>query len=232
MPTVSAPRSGRRRRGEEGLTLVELAMAGVLGVALLTTIAVATTAVTHSSRAEVQQGVTTGNAIVAIQAVQQALSAAWTPGSTSGVSSQCAGGRHGEAWESGTGPFVSVEPSDIVFCGFRNNSSTPYTYELHFTDCEDHLCTLVLDQQGAPGCSPHCLETTVYTDTGVSDAGTPFAYYTSSGGSWAPTTNLSQIQAVQVTLTIPALGPSGKSEGNGSQVQRLLILPNTLGGAS
>jgi hypothetical protein len=43
---------------------------------------------------------------------------------------------------------------------------------------------------------------------------------------------LSQTQAVRVTLVVPALGPNGTSVGNGTQVQRLLVLPNTLGGAS
>ena len=219
------------RRGEEGLTLVELAIAALLGVALMTMIAIATQATVHSSRTEVQQGATTSNAIVAVQGVQQALAAAWTPGAGSGVTSQCAGGSNGQSWTA-SGPIVSATSTDIVFCGFRNNSSTAYTYELHFTNCSGSLCTLKLVQQGAPGCSPHCYTSTVFADADVSNAGTPFAFYTSSDGSWASTSTVSQIQAVQMTLVIPAMSPSGTALADGTQAQRLIVLPNTLGGAS
>jgi len=222
---------GRRRRDEAGLTLVEMLVGGLLGIGLLTGIAVATQATVHSSRTEVQQGVTTSNAIVAVQAVQQALSAAWTPAAAGGVTSQCAGGADGESWTA-SGPIVSATSTDVVFCGFRNNSTVAFTYELHFTGCVNHLCNLQIDQLGAPGCSPHCHASTVFVDGDVSDLGTPFAFYSAAGGSWAATASVAQIQAVQVTLVVPAIGPTGTSLGDGTQVQRLVELPNALGGGS
>jgi len=220
-----------RRREEDGLTLVELALAGLVGVALLTMAAVATTATVHSSRTEVQQGVTTEGAILAVQEVQQTLSSAWTPGSTGGVTSQCAGGADGQSWVTGNGPFVSVSATDIVFCGFRNNSSIAYTYELHFTHCTGTLCTLELDQLGAPGCSPSCRSSVAFVQNGVSEVGIPFGFYTANGGAWVTTATLSQIDAVQVTLVIPALNPTGTTAGNGTQVERLVVLCNAASGA-
>jgi hypothetical protein len=211
--------------------MVELLVGALLGIGLLSGIAVATQATVHSSRTEVQQGVTTSNVIVAVQAVQQALAGAWTPASANGVTSQCAGGPNGQAWTA-SGPVATATATDVQFCGFRNNSSTAYTYELHFTGCTSSLCNLQIDQLGAPGCSPHCHSATVFTDGDVSNLGNPFAFYTSSGGSWATTSTLSQIQAVRVTLVVPAISPTGSALNDGTEVQRLIVLPNALGGGS
>ena len=285
------------RAREAGFTLVEMMIAGALGIALLTAVSVATSATSHSAHDAIQQGTTTGSALLAVQAVQDSLAGASTynptlaAGLTSGTSSgtslavtplalavasgqsvvvgsgassqtftttapsavgattisvvsqsanatygvgtivhigQCAGGSNGQAFTDGNGPFVSATASDIVFCGLRNNSSTAYSYHLHFADCSGSgICNLQIDRYAPPGCSP-CHTTTVFTMANVSDAGTPFVYdyYDRGSAAWEPTAVLSQVQAVQVTYTVAASGVSGTT------VKRLVLLPNTLGGTS
>jgi hypothetical protein len=226
-------RWARRRRDEAGFNLVEMLVGGLLGLGLLTGVAVATQATVHSSRTAVQQGVTTSNALVAVQAVQQMLAGAVIP-TAGGFTDQCAGGNDGQAWTA-SGPIAAATtaPADLQFCGLRNNSSTAYTYELHFTNCTGNLCTLQLDQFGALGCDPHCHTVIVFAQSDVSKQGTPFAYYkAASGGSWSTTSTVGQIQAVQLTFVVPALSPTGTALADGTQVQRLVVLPNALGGGS
>jgi hypothetical protein len=207
---------------------------GALGIGLLAGIAVATQATVHSSRTEVQQGVTTSAALVAVQGVQQSLAAAVVPTSSGVTSQHCAGGTDGQSWST-SGPIASATtcPPVIQFCGYRNNASTAYTYELHFTNCTGNLCTLQMDQLGAVGCDPHCHSVTVFAQSDVSKQGTPFTYYkATSGGSWTTTSDPNAIQAVQLTLVVPALSPSGAALVDGTQVQRVVVLPNALGGGS
>jgi len=228
--------AGGRRigRGEEGFTLTEMMIAGIIASALLVSSSIAMTITNRASDTESTQGATTNEVLLAAQAVQSYLSGAWTSsGSLGGVSTACSGGSTGQLFPATQGPFVSASKNDIMFCGFRSNSSTSDTYEIHFTRCTAAgVCTLQIDQEPGPGCSP-CTVDTVFTVSGVSDAGTPFTYWDYNSG-WSqvttsdpvPSTQLASIQAVQVSLT--TVGTTGA----GTNVKRLVLLPNTLSGGS
>lgn len=169
----------RGDRAQYGMTLVELMIAGGLAVSLLVSSSVALTANTHASRSEAGLGATTGAALVAAQAVEQALAGAWTSSSLAGISSVCSDGTaNANSFPSNQGPFVSAGATKVVYYGFRNNSSTSYTFQISFTKCSGSLCTLEIDQEPAYGCSPKpCATSAVFSMAGVSDAGTPFVYY-------------------------------------------------------
>lgn len=228
----------RVRRDESGLTIIEMLIASSIALSMLVAVSIGLTASGGASMREGTQGATTNQAIIDAAALQTFLSGAWTSGSLAGVSTQCSNGANGpgNAFPSGQGPFVTATSTDVMFCAFRNNSPTAYTYEIHFTNCTTkHVCTMKVDQQPAPGCSP-CTVDTVVAAPGVSNQGAtvggtlvaPFVYYfyNTSSSSWQTTTTLSQIQAVQVSFTVYG------SSGAGTSVQRLISLPNTIAGGS
>jgi len=178
--------------------------------------------------------------LVAIQAIQLELSGGWaTPTNVAGITSSCTDGDSGgtTAFAPGNGPFVSAGATSIMFCGFRNSSTTSYTYDIHFTACTtSDICTLAIDREPGFHCSV-CTPLRVFAMDGVSDApsGSPAAgpftywYYDAAASSppyWQPTSTLSQIQAVQVSFTLTG------ASGSGTKVQRMILLPNTLAGGT
>lgn len=198
-------------------------VASAVALVVLTMISICVVTLTQTSVGAVERGSSTGPALLVAQEVQQVVSGATTPG----PGSDCAGGSSGQPFPSQQGPFVSASDNDIMFCAVRSNSSTEYTYELHFTgSCSSaNTCTLELDQEPSPGCSP-CTVRDVYSATGVSNSGTPFTYYYDPGSSWTELTlssnNLGLIQAVEATFDVQ---PSGTSA---SAIQRMILLPSTL----
>jgi hypothetical protein len=226
------------RCNEDGLTLVEMLIASSIALTMLMAASIGLTASNGASNHEVTQGATTNQAIVDAGNLQTFLAGAWTSGSLAGVSTECSSGTGGpgNTFPGGQGPFVTATSTDVMFCAFRNNSPTAYTYEIHFTNCNaKHVCTLKVDQQPVPGCTT-CAASTVMSAPGVSNQGakvggvsvSPFVYYcyNTSSSSWQSTSTLSQIQAVQVTFTVFG------STGAGTSVQRLISLPNTIPGGS
>jgi len=236
---VTARPTGPGRRGEDGLTLVELAIASAIAISMLLASSVSITATGHASQSEIAQGSTTNQAITDAAALQTFLSGAYDSGSVAGVSTECAGGSSGQAFPTGQGPFVSATSTDVMFCGFRNSSLTSYTYEIHFTNCDaKSVCTLKVDQEPDPSCASACTVSTVFVASGVSDQGAkvgggtvaPFTFYTydgtSSPPSWQTTSTLGAIEAVQVSMTVYG------STGAGTAVERLIALPNTITGGA
>jgi type II secretory pathway pseudopilin PulG len=234
VPAVSA----RLRRDESGFTVIEVLVASSIALTMLVSASIGLTASNSASNREVTQGTTTNQAIIDAEALQTYLSGAWTSGSLAGVSTQCSNGPNGpgNSFPSGQGPFVTATGTDLMFCAFRNNSPTSYTYEIHFSNCDTkHVCTLKIDQAPAPGCTT-CKWNNLVSAPGVSSQGAtvggvlvaPFVYYyfDTATSTWQTTTALNQIQAVQVTFNV-----SG-STGSGTSVQRLITLPNTIAGGS
>ena len=79
------------RRGEDGLTLVEMLIASSIALTMLMAASVGLTASNGASNREVTQGATTNQAIVDAGELQTFLAGAWTSGSVAGVSTQCSG---------------------------------------------------------------------------------------------------------------------------------------------
>jgi len=221
--------------GEDGFTLVEVMVASVVALLVLGMASVSTIAMTSRSVGAIQRGSATGPALLAAQDVQQTLSRAWTPNSTSNVSSDCAGGKNGQTFVTGNGPFVplsgtSVSATDLMFCAVDVRSpTTAHTYELRFTGCNiSSICSLELDQEPAYGCTGTCNPVIAWTMNGISDAGSPFTYFEST--SWttpvAPSqVTLDEVQAVEVTLAVSNSAVGGSSS---ESIQRMVLLPNTL----
>lgn len=203
--------------------MVEMMVASAVALVVLTMISTCVITLLQTSVGAVQSGSSTGPALLVAQEVQQVLSGASQPGSAS----DCSGGSSGQPFPAQQGPFVSASGNGIMFCAVLGNSSTEHTYELHFTgSCSStNTCTLELDQEPSPGCSP-CTVREVYSAAGVSDSGTPFTYYYDPGTSWTELSpspgNLGLIQAVEATLVVQ---PSGTSA---SAVHRMILLPHTL----
>ena len=235
-PTAMPPTAMPPHDDDRGFTLVEVMIASIIALALLVSASVAMTATTHAVRTESTQGSTTSSALIAVQEIQSLLGGTWTSGSLGGEPSVCSGGIQGsnsQLFPSGQGPFVTATGTDLMFCAFRNNSTTSATFEIHFTGCSTHnVCTLKIDQEPGPGVCP-CTVNTIFSMPGIYDGGTganaPFVYdyyQTTNPVGWTSTSQLNQIQAVKLTLSVSGGG------GSGTNVQRLVLLPNTLAGGS
>lgn len=224
-----------RSADEAGFTLVETMIASIVALVVLTMISFSVITLTQTSVGAIQRGSSTGPALLVAQEIQQVLSGAVDPTSArAGVTFDCSFGSSGQEWpqSAGQGPFVSASSNDIMFCGLRNGSSTAYTFELHFVgNCAStSTCTLELDQEPAPSCSP-CNAQEVYSATGVSSSGAPFSFYTESGSSWTsltpactldPICNYGDIEAVEATLQVQP------SSTRASTIQRMILLPYRL----
>lgn len=220
---------------EDGFTLVEVMVASFVALVVLCMASMSTIALTRTSVGAIQRGSATGPALLAVQDVQQILSRAWTPNTTSDVTSDCAGGTDGQSFQSGNGPFVPlsgapVSATDLMFCAVdEHDASTAHTYELHFTNCSGAgQCDLELDEEPAYGCTGTCSAQVAWSMDGVSDTGTPFSYFEST--SWttpvAPShVTLDEVQAIDVTLAVTNAATGGSSA---TSVERLVLLPNTL----
>ncbi len=172
--------------------------------------------------------------------------------STPAVISECAGGKAGQPFLPGNGPFVptATPASHIELCSLLRGSTTAYTYSLRLTGCDGQgLCTLQVDRLGALGCSPPtgtttCTETRMLTVAGVSEgdpgaascttrsSGSPlFSLCDTSGGVLATTTSWGQVRAVAVELNVPVSVHNGVAV-SGTAIWRAVLLPNTLAGGS
>jgi type II secretory pathway pseudopilin PulG len=242
MPGVKAA------RGESGFTFVEVMVASLIAMVVLSMVALSSVTITRNSVGAIQRGSSTGPALLAVQEVQQVLSRAWTPNTSSNITSYCAGGDDGQSFATGNGPFVPlaetspVSTTDVMFCAVDPTSpTTAHTYELHFTnspggsDCDaSSQCILELDQEPAYNCSGSCTPRLVWSTSGISDSGSPstgpFTYYESRSTAFTTpvlpsNVTLGQIEAVQVTLAVSNPAPGGSSS---ESVQRMILLPNTL----
>jgi hypothetical protein len=214
---------------ENGFTLVEVLIACVVSTVVLIMMSTSVITLTQTSVGAIKRGSSTGPALVLAQDVQQLLAGAWNPGTSSGVTSDCAGGASGQSFPSGSGPFVSATSTDIVLCAVRPDSSVAYTYELRFAGCDDTgFCTLELDQEPPQGCTS-CTSQIVSDMGRVSDVSAPFTFYYESGSGWTTLTpsssTLGEIEAVQAVLDVE---PSGTTGTTGTTIQRMILLPCTL----
>lgn len=219
-------------RGEEGFSLPEVLVAVLIGAVVLSMVSMAAVATTRSASDATALGSSTGPALIAVDGVQQILSAATDAAPFDGAF-DCAGTTSGGAFPSGTGPFAATptmpSSNSIEFCAVRSGSTTAYTYELYFpnaTGCTGTTCTLELDQWPAEGCTGTTCTTVVVSKwADVSDA-SPFTFYCYSGGWTTSGCTAGSIEAVRVSLTVSAPGDEGVA------VQRMVVLPNTLNGGS
>jgi type II secretory pathway pseudopilin PulG len=213
--------------GDDGFTLVEILVAAALFMVLMAMVFTSTVISGQVSSNSMRQGATTDAALTAADEIQRVLSSAIDPTASSfpgDVTNDCSGNDSGTAtFQHGDGPFATAPTdSDVAVCGVLPGSSAAYTYEVGFTGCANNVCTLTVTKW--PACGSGLEAVTVDAERGVSDDPSPgvFAFEHATASGWSPTTTASDIQAVHVTLAVPASG------GAGTTIDRLVLLPNTL----
>ena len=148
----------RPARDDSGLTAIELLVATMLLVIVVTIGFLVTTAMVGQANATQRSGSLTGPAQNGMQVLRELFAGAvpaqsvTAPG-TSGTqlyADGCANGSGGGAFPSGQGPFVSATGSDVVLCLVRSGANSAYTYRLSFTGSScatTGVCSLTVQQE-------------------------------------------------------------------------------------
>lgn len=258
--------SKRPAREDAGLTTIELLIATMLLVIVVTIGFLVTTAMVGQANATQRSGSLTGPAQNGMQVLRELFSGAvpaqsvTSPGT---VGSQlyadgCASlVPSGAAFPPGQGPFVSATGTDVVLCVVRSGANSAYTYHISFTGsacATTGNCTLTVQQEPVlstwtPPASPK--PTSVSTATTIEQianvlctqcittnpTGTlPFVFtnnmntpINSAGSPTVTNLSLSQIQGVNVTLTVAS---SANHAGSVSTVtlSSQVFMANAVGG--
>lgn len=263
---MTNPRFAKRQdRDDSGLTAIELLIAAILLVVVVTIGFLVTTAMVGQANATQRTGSLTGPAQNGMQVLreffagavpaQSVVAPSGTPGSQL-YADGCANGSGGAAFPTGQGPFVSATGTDVVLCLVRSGANSAYTYHVYFsgsTCATTGNCTLTVDQDppltvwAAPSTpKPTAVGTPTTVEqipnvvctqciTASPTGALPFVFSNTSvalnsvGSPTVPTASLSQIQAVDVTLTIASSANHAGSTATDTLTGRV-FMPNALGG--
>lgn len=231
MSTATCFRDRLHHRGEGGFTLIEMSIATVITLVVISVVLLTVSATLASQESSLEEGYTTAPTLLAVNAVEQIVNNAFIPNGTTTTTSNCYSASQ-QLLASTDGPFLPSPnlptATALSVCAIRPGTTSAYTYAMSFTSCGGTSC-LVIDKW--TNCATSCTLTRVDAFPGVTDTppfgSQPFTYYTGSTLLGSITaSNVNEITAIELDFS----APTSHSKAEPAEVQRTVVLPATLGG--